>query len=415
MNTDAALRLRPLTLDDCNACAMIELACYPKPVCEGAEIFNRFVKSAAAGCWVVVDDAKAYDTIVGYMLCMPTLFEECPLELSAKSLPTSSAKNTLYLHDIAVAPEARNRGVAAILQDTAASLARLNELRTITLTAVCGAWDYWLRRGYSTLEADDDDDHVSDAARERLGSYPAECGAVRLMQLDLLRPRPTRPVEYIPSPNAQQRPREPEEAHDIDAIEEASGTEAAASHNGQTSPPPLRHSLPPKLDDAPRTRLSMRLATRLAPSLLSREPPPPYRVVKHGTLQRYGSCDYDVAICDYADAWARIIFEAGERATKAEAEAQYEKEVCGSRGGIMSRHVHRITHGVISPPPCLPLPSLPPYLSCSHPSRAVPCAARAVSRHGTQALLIPRRVPHAPATVWRAGECQRAHVLPHRR
>lgn len=286
MYSDARYRLRPLMRSDVESCAAIEAVSYPAAVCEGVEVFKRILLVAPSCCWVVVDDSddsKPYDTaVIGYSLSLPLIFEEdCPLELSEKSIPCRFKANTLYVHDLAVAPEHRRRGVATILQEAVASLARFSELRTITLTAVCGADNFWRRHGFSTLVSRDAPNgaQLSEAARSRLNAYPVEAGDVVLMQYDLLRPKPAEAVA---------------EEEDVTVIPTDDAISTAAAAAPAICEPATPHSsrnvgLPPKMSSAPRTRLGMRLAVPLRPELISSQPFPPYRLVEYGRKEKVSS------------------------------------------------------------------------------------------------------------------------------
>ena len=326
MHTDARYRFRQLLRCDVDLCVEIEAKCYPPSVCEGAEAFRRLLSASPSGCFAVVDDcdqAKPYDTaIVGYALCIPLIFEEdCPLELSGKAkLPRRDLHaNTLYLHDLAVVPEHRSAGVATILQQAVADLARHSEIRTITLTAVCGAAPYWRRRGFFELHSDANsgESPLSEAALERLRSYPAEAGKVALMQHDLLRPRRAESTDDC----------SPELSDGSSPSAAAPAATPAAAEAGVPPSRPCREiGIPPKVSSAPRTRLAMRLA-RLPPAeLLAREPPPPYRIVEYGRQESYPGIDYMVRACDFELSWAQIVHEAGERPSLDEARAQWQKD-----------------------------------------------------------------------------------------
>ena len=173
--------LRPLTTHDLAACAVIEADSYPTAVCEGLDVFAGKLAHSPRSCWVAVEAGTG--GVVGYAIAMPARHSECPVELFAPSGPTDPAADgedrTLYLHDVSVAPPARRKGVGELLVRQAEEYAAAEGLPTITLTAVCGGSSYWSRHGFSKLT------HVSDAARQRLLTYPPECGEVTMMRRDV--------------------------------------------------------------------------------------------------------------------------------------------------------------------------------------------------------------------------------------
>ena len=181
-----------MTQSDLEACAAIEVQSYPPTVVEGVAVFARELKHHPASCWVADDGAS---TAVGYAISMPARESDCPLELNASeefALPEASdERRTLYLHDIAVAKDARRAGVGALLLRRVLDHAQEAGLPCITLTAVCGGASYWARHGFAPV------DELSAAAQERLRSYPAECGDVRVMQLLLTEAVPRSAVKTL--------------------------------------------------------------------------------------------------------------------------------------------------------------------------------------------------------------------------
>lgn len=277
------LRLRPLIRRDVNVCVRIEADSYPPSIHEGAALFEKFIKTHSSYCWVVVDDGIASPLlgegeVVGYMLCLPTCMIDVPISLSSAPLPVtpSSKADTLYIHDMAVAPSHRKRGAALVLQQATANIARYDRLRTLTLTAVFGAATYWARKGFEEISRAG----LSTEAQARLREYPSESGAC-LMILDLDE------ASAPPPPVLPERPLD----------------------------------LPAKLVDAPRIRLSMRLAPSATFAWSDGDgcpPPSPYRILMHGSGTLRGE--------DAVHAWCTIVHASGERSTVAEARRDFERE-----------------------------------------------------------------------------------------
>ena len=173
-------RMRP---SDLAACAAIEVQSYPRAVVEGVELFARELEQNPSTCWVAergADDGGGA-VLMGYAVSMPARTSDCPLELHAHDAFTppdadGQEGRTLYLHDLAVATSERKAGVGTLLLRRVTEHARETAMPSVTLTAVCGGASYWLRHGFAPV------DQVSTAARERLRSYPDECGEVRMMR-----------------------------------------------------------------------------------------------------------------------------------------------------------------------------------------------------------------------------------------
>ena len=91
---------------------------------------------------------------LGYMLAHPwPRGSEAPkLGAVIEALPASDA---LYLHDIAILPEARGTGAGAAALHLLLDLARDAGFSTIWLTAVSGADRYWAKNGFTRVGDDE--------------------------------------------------------------------------------------------------------------------------------------------------------------------------------------------------------------------------------------------------------------------
>jgi len=176
------ITIRPMREDDIPTFVAIESDCYPAAVCEGLEFFREFTGQHGTSCWVATSSAN--DTAVGYVLSLPIKLSECPLKLQshhdAKESSIASYDNddsdTFYLHDMAVTPVARGKGIGHKLFDVVLDFADTRHLSTITLTSI-GADEYWaLCHGFVAMT------NLSMKPQHRLATYPHDCGKVRMMQ-----------------------------------------------------------------------------------------------------------------------------------------------------------------------------------------------------------------------------------------
>lgn len=209
-----------MTLQDLPSISQIEQTAYPQSVWEGeiglgTHYLNDDCPKGGAMVAVMVHTGL----VVGHVLCQIVGFDNCPFVLETADLCTScsssvssqtssisvscSASTTLYLHDISILPSYRSLGIGTLLLQHVQHLGQQLNLTSITLTAVCGAWGYWLRLGFVELmrksdalkvlaetevigvEAEENDDLLSKEAMERLIGYPEACGDVRLMRRSL--------------------------------------------------------------------------------------------------------------------------------------------------------------------------------------------------------------------------------------
>lgn len=155
----APLLVRPARLADLPAILHIQARCYTAIVPESAASMGAKVAAAPDTCFVACRD----EHIVAYLLALPWRFDNPPC-LDATDCPLPGQPDTLYLHDLAVAPEARGSGAAdTLVQAFLAALARL-PLPRASLIAIQGSAPWWARHGFAPAPVDD-------ALRTRLAGY----------------------------------------------------------------------------------------------------------------------------------------------------------------------------------------------------------------------------------------------------
>lgn len=114
---------------------------------ERPEVFAERLALCPAGCLAL----ESGGALVGYALAHPWAGAPPPLDTLLGALP--SAPDHFYLHDVALAPQARGRGEAraalAALDDAARRLV-LDEMR---LVAVSGSAPVWARLGFAASGA----------------------------------------------------------------------------------------------------------------------------------------------------------------------------------------------------------------------------------------------------------------------
>ncbi|WP_376090792.1 GNAT family N-acetyltransferase [Roseomonas sp. CCTCC AB2023176] len=132
--------------DDLLACEAIGEAVHAAhPEDEGrmAEKFRLF----PAGCLVLREAAG----ILGYAISHPWRSGEA-LALNAALGRLPDAADTLYLHDLALLPEARGKGAGLDLAERVAALAATLGYATVSIVAVGGTLRFWERAGFRVVE-----------------------------------------------------------------------------------------------------------------------------------------------------------------------------------------------------------------------------------------------------------------------
>lgn len=138
----ATFQIRPMQPADVPAVMAVQAACYGEHLLEPAGVLHDRLVAAADTCWVALRGDRvcaylaAYRSRLGAVTALNGPFKPAP------------SPDTLYLHDLAVHPEAHGSGVGGRLVDGLMALARREGLRWSALVAVQGATSFWQRHGY---------------------------------------------------------------------------------------------------------------------------------------------------------------------------------------------------------------------------------------------------------------------------
>jgi predicted N-acetyltransferase YhbS len=150
------MRMVPMAEADLDGVLAVQAACYPSAMQEGADVVRARLRTSPDTVLV----ARDADGVCAYLFAYPSrLGKVTPL---GGEFPVLQAPDTLYLHDLAVAPRAAGQGVARLLVD--AMLARAGGMRHSALVSVQDSRRFWESLGY--LPA------AGDAAA--LATYPAD-------------------------------------------------------------------------------------------------------------------------------------------------------------------------------------------------------------------------------------------------
>lgn len=141
--------IRNATPDDLPAIMGIQARCYRAIVPESEISMGAKLAASPATCFV----AESRGAIQAYLLALPWDFASPPC-LDAPDCHLPAAPDTLYLHDLAVAPEARGSGAAGAL--LGAFLGALDTLRLprASLIAIQDSAPWWARHGFAPVAMD---------------------------------------------------------------------------------------------------------------------------------------------------------------------------------------------------------------------------------------------------------------------
>lgn len=116
---------------------------------EDAACFAERLSLYPAGCRILADE---HHRIVGYGIAYPWMANDAPaLNALIGAIPDAPA--LLYLHDLALMPDARGDGAATRFVEWLAGHAQCNGWDAIALVAVNHAAGFWLRHGFVVDES----------------------------------------------------------------------------------------------------------------------------------------------------------------------------------------------------------------------------------------------------------------------
>jgi ribosomal protein S18 acetylase RimI-like enzyme len=125
---------------------------------ERPAVFAERLRLHPQGCLVLMDEAT---TVVGYAVSHPWDGPPPALDTLLQALP--AAPTTLYIHDVALLPQARGRNAVGAIIARIADRTRTQRLSSLALVAVGGTVPLWHRLGFRT--------HHNAAFAVKLASY----------------------------------------------------------------------------------------------------------------------------------------------------------------------------------------------------------------------------------------------------
>ena len=141
------VHLHAMTPVDLDAVLALQQRCYGVDFLERREAFaaKLAVTEGLDCCWMARrEDGEPLAYAVSLPVCEATL-----PALDSPHCERSASPTLLYLHDMAVAPEARSLGLAARLLAQLKARAQALRLTQLGLVAVQGSVPYWQRQGFA--------------------------------------------------------------------------------------------------------------------------------------------------------------------------------------------------------------------------------------------------------------------------
>lgn len=142
MTETQGLRWRAATEADVSEIDRIARIIHPD-LPEHIDTFAEKIALSPATCFV----ADENESIRGYAIAYPWIANDIPkLDTLLGSLPADAS--VLFIHDVALLPSARGRGLLGELADLFKAAGRKLGFRAMTLAAVYGSEEAWFRYGF---------------------------------------------------------------------------------------------------------------------------------------------------------------------------------------------------------------------------------------------------------------------------
>lgn len=159
---------------DIPAVMRIQAVCYPALMQESEAVFRTRLALTPATCWVW--SLRGQDP-AAYLFSYPS--NKDVVTALDQPFKIAATPDCLYLHDLAVAPNARGRQVANVLVAAALEYARESGMRWSALVSVQQSQKFWSALGYAAVEI------THSPARENLASYQVsdnQASAIYMLQ-----------------------------------------------------------------------------------------------------------------------------------------------------------------------------------------------------------------------------------------
>ena len=130
---------------------------------EGDAVLEEKFRLSPLSCFILSDDESSSGSVFGYCLAHPYKLNSIPaLDQLLHKLPEKC--DTLYIHDLALLPEAQGGGNGKKAVELLFSVAEREKFETLSLVAVHGSHPFWQKNGFKLVE-------VSEMLKQKLLTY----------------------------------------------------------------------------------------------------------------------------------------------------------------------------------------------------------------------------------------------------
>jgi ribosomal protein S18 acetylase RimI-like enzyme len=139
------MQLIPLDISWARNVYDVQLRAFPLDLHETLSLFENALAGYPVGCFGVMDNGQ----LAGYLISYPITPDRQNFE--AGFMPVNEKTDIIYLHDMAVDPEYRGRGVTSLLLSAFWDMVRTEGFKTVNLVAVNNAEGFWAKAGFTKV------------------------------------------------------------------------------------------------------------------------------------------------------------------------------------------------------------------------------------------------------------------------
>ncbi len=144
------VKIRRALLNDMESILTIQALCYYAIEPENEVSMASKIMTSPDTCFVANNNRE----ILGYLLAIPALLGEPPT-LNDQTQSLDKTANCLYLHDLAIHPDARGKGIAKLLLDQFMNIVHEKFYNAISLVSIQNSVDFWKKQGFRSIKPSD--------------------------------------------------------------------------------------------------------------------------------------------------------------------------------------------------------------------------------------------------------------------
>lgn len=147
-------RTRPLTSQDVSRILEIQSAAYAPHLLENGDVFAAKIESAPRHCVGALDRTGE---LIAYVIAFPMGHSASVglHETAARASITEDGESPiLYIHDLAVHPDAHGSGAGTAILTELVNIARAGGQSVFELVAIESAVGFWKHRGFAVVDAE---------------------------------------------------------------------------------------------------------------------------------------------------------------------------------------------------------------------------------------------------------------------